>query len=625
MNMKKHTLALITCLAACPAVTVHAQDASFDAQTPDMFRSAPDAPVMAPFWAKRITGYLTTRDGVKLRYSALLPAGKWPFPVIVNYSGYDPGSIGGRSYRQNDSSMSTTLDRSLIAHGYAVVGVNARGTACSEGVFDFLGPDYGRDGRDAIEFIAAQPWSNGAVGMGNWSWAGMSQLATASERPPHLKAIAPGMVLGDPRLDSWAPGGVPAPLFVSNWWQYLHSRWEAARDSAAAEGDQACVDQVAANKLSAEPHALSSFLIRHPLRDDAIAERTLADRTHNITVPVLSMESFQDEAVTSRGGYYQDTLDPAKLWLIQTNGGHDLYDSAVFQETLIAFYDRFVKGEANGFDSRPHVQVWMETTSSDTPGRLNIDAKPGFVIERAAYSVGVTPYVLNLDAGGALTAGADDGDGKPDAYQYPRPGVAVDTDEADTGEDAWSPLDADWRSGTAVYTSSALDRTLVTYGSASADLWISATTSDTDLQVTLTEVRPDGQEMFVQRGWLRLSDRAQDDGRATIVRPFPLDRPETMVAMTPGVPVLGRVELNKFAHSFRTGSRIRIWIDTPSRWGGYGFTPTSAPSTNRVWHDKDHPSRLVLGELVGIEMPMTAPVCGTVLKQPCRIDPLAGE
>jgi predicted acyl esterase len=263
----------------------------------------------------------------------------------------------------------------------------------------------------------------------------------------------------------------------------------------------------------------------------------------------------------------------------------------------------------------------METTSSDTPGQLNIDAKPTFTLERPSYPVAVTPYILNLDRGNALTESS--GSGGPDAYAYPRPGVAVATDEGDTGHDGWSPLEAGWREGVGVYTSPALDRTLVAYGSASADLWVSATTSDTDLQVTLTEVRPDGQEMFVQRGWLRMSDRAQDNGQATLVRPVPLDRPATMVALTPGVPALGRVELNKFAHTFRKGSHIRIWIDTPSRWGGYGFTPVSAPSTNRIWHDDKHPSRLVLGELKQVQVPDVAPKCGTILKQPCRPDPLS--
>jgi uncharacterized protein len=574
----------------------------------------------APFWGQRLTGYLPARDGTQLRYSVLLPKGKGPFPVIVNYSGYDPGSIGGAAYLKNNTTMSVNLDRTLVENGYAVIGVNARGSACSEGVFNFLGPEYGRDGRDIIEFAAAQPWSDGNVGMANWSWAGMSQIATAAERPPHLKAIAPGMVLGDARLDSWAPGGVPAPLFVAGWWEFLHARWDAARESAQAEGDTRCLAQIAQNLKTAEPHALSTVIIQHPLRDAYIEQRHLAGRTANITVPVLSMEAFQDEAVTSREGYYHDTLDPRQLWLVQTNGGHDLYESTRFRTMLVAFFDRFVKGRANGFEKRPHVEVWHEA-SSPVEGRLKAEnVRPRFVLDFPAYPVAVRPVSFALTAGRGLTLGDAAGTGEPDAYQYPRAGQDV---VAEFETDSWGPQPADWREGSVAFTSTPLDRTLLTYGSASADLWVSATATDTDLQVTLTEVRPDGQEVFVQRGWLRMSGRAQDDGRATAVRPFPLDRPETMASLTPEVPVLGRVEINKFSYAFRTGSRLRLWIDTPSRWGSYGFAPHSAPSVNKIWHDAQHPSRLVLGVLDGQRIPADRPACGTMLKQPCRPDPLA--
>jgi len=582
-----------------------------------------DPPVVqhAPFWGKRLTGYLETRDGTRLRYSVLLPKGKGPFPVIVNYSGYDPGAIGGAAYLRDNTAMSVNLDRTLVEHGYAVFGVNARGTACSEGVFDFLGRDYGRDGRDAIEFAAAQPWSIGAVGMANWSWAGMSQIATASERPPHLKAIAPGMVLGDARLDSWAPGGVPAPQFVSGWWEYLHSRWESARQSATAEGDQRCLAQIATNLRTAEPHNLSTVIIQHPLRDDFIEQRHLAARTANIQVPVLSMEAFQDEAVTSREGYYQDTLDPKKLWFVQTNGGHDLYESTRFRATLLAYFDHFVKGLDNGFEARPHVEVWAESSSTGEDHDRVETVRPGFVLHAAQYPLAARPVAFALSSGGRMMDGAA-GSGEPDGYSYPSPGPVVDVAD---DSDSWGPMPSDWRKGSVAYTSPPLRQTSLAYGSASADLWISATATDADVQVTLTEVRPDGQEMFVQRGWLRLSDRAQNDGLSTDLRPFPVDRPETMAALTPDVPVLGRVELNKFAHAFRAGSRIRIWIDTPSAWGGYGFAPASLPSTNRIWHDVAHPSRLVLGVVDGQPVPAERPACGTVLKQPCRPDPLASS
>ena len=57
-------------------------------------------------------------------------------------------------------------------------------------------------------------------------------------------------------------------------------------------------------------------------------------------------------------------------------------------------------------------------------------------------------------------------------------------------------------------------------GSGSADLWIASSETDTDLQVTLTEVRPDGKETYVQSGWLRASKRALDEERSTELQPL---------------------------------------------------------------------------------------------------------
>jgi len=569
------------------------------------------------FWEKREVGYVATRDGVRLRYSLLLPEGEGPFPTIVNYSGYDPGAIGGDAYLDGDTAMSVNLDRSLIENGYAVLGVNARGTGCSEGQFEFLSSDYGRDGYDLIEFAAVQPWSDGNIGMANWSWAGMSQLATASERPPHLKAIAPGMVLGDARLDSWAPGGVPAPAFVADWWDYLHTRWDSVQASAEAEGDDECLAQLAENRDTAETNNLSNIIIRHPLRDAYIEQRNLAARTHRIEVPVLSMTAFQDEAVTSRDGHYQETLDPEQLWLVQTNGGHDLYEATRFREILLSFFDRFVKGQSNGFENRAHLEVWLESSSRGTGHAFQESVRPRFILSSSSYPTEVETTTFYLSESEGLLDGPSLTEGF-DSYQYPIPGVTVNTQWT---EDSWGELPSEWRDGSVAYTSEPLRTDLLTYGAGSVDLWVSSTATDADLQVTLTEVRPDGQEMFVQRGWLRLSNRTLDEHRSTSLRPVLLDQPEKMVALTPGVPTLARVELPKFAHAFREGSRVRLWIDTPSAWGGYGFSPKSLPAENSVWYGGSYLSRLVLGRWPGAEVPSQAPECGTVLKQPCRTDP----
>lgn len=617
--------------AACAMLALAAPGLALaQAQVPVGTGTAPDelAPPVkheAPFFARRITGYLPTRDGTQLRFSALLPKGKGPFPVIVNYSGYDPGSIGGAAYMDDNTAMSVNLDRALVQAGYAVVGVSARGTACSEGQFEFLSMRYGQDGRDAIEWIATQPWANGAVGMANWSWAGMSQIATAAEQSPHLKAIAPGMVLGDARLDSWFIGGIPAPGFVDGWWGYLHSRWDAARESAKAEGDTRCLAQIAQNLQTAEKNRVPSILIRHPVRDDYIEIRNMAARTHQIQVPVFSMEAFQDEAVIAREGYYQETLDPARLWFLQTNGAHDVYVSTRFRRQLIAFFDRFVKGRANGFEATPHVQVWTEATLAGPAQGIFENLTPGVTLKSDVFPLQVTPRAFALDAGGKLVPDAPAGTGQDD-YDYPLRGPAV---QHEFTRDSWEGLKPGWERATLAYATPALAEDFIGYGSGAADLWMAASGADADVQVTLTEVRPDGQEVYVQRGWLRLSDRAQDPARSTPLRPWPLDRPDSMAAMVPGEPALARIEIQKFAHVFRKGSRIRLWIDTPSQFGGNLFAPQSVPTRLTVLHDAAHPSRLMLGQapasaVVGT-IPASAPACGTVLHQPCRADPLAGN
>lgn len=620
-------LCVTPCFGQTPANGAPADDKAQAWGVPPFFNRQTAEPIH-PQWAKRLTGYLQTRDGVSLRYSVLVPRGPGPFPVIINYSGYDPGAIGGFSYLHDDTAMSNGLDASLLNAGYAVMGVNARGTGCSEGEFDFLGPSYGMDGADAVEWAAKQSWSDGSIGMANWSWAGMSQVATASERPAHLKAIAPGMALTDPRLDSWAIGGVPSQGFVTGWWMFLHSRWLTVRRSANDEHDARCVAQVDKNYRTGQTRMvnLPSQFVRHPLRDAWIEERTILNRTGQIEVPVLSMESFQDEATTARAGYYQERLNPDRLWYLQTNGNHDLYESLKFRPILLAFFDRFVKGLHNDFDKRPHVEIWQETYStSKEPGHPHDEqAQPRWSIQRAHFPVAVEPLEFKLAQGNRLLLPDDHEQNAqtvaPDAYRYPMEGPTVDTDSYNP---AWGQLADHWREGSLAYTTAPLKGDLVIYGPASADLWISSTLSDTDVQVTLTEVRADGQERFVQRGWLRMSNHALDPARSTTTRPWPCDTPACIEALNPGDPALGRIELTKVSYAFRSGSRIRIWIDTPSATGLNSFDHSSLISTNEIWHDTAHVSKLVLGQIRDVKVPAPAAPCDAVLMQPCRHDPIA--
>jgi predicted acyl esterase len=313
--------------------------------------------------------------------------------------------------------------------------------------------------------------------------------------------------------------------------------------------------------------------------------------------------------------------------MVQTNGPHDIYESQVFRRTLVGFLDHFVKGLDNGFERGPHLAIWLETGST-VQGRLQLEQSSSrAIITAARYPAAVTPVFYALDADGQLKPAhaGEAGAGRGEQLAYPIPGPTIDADEL---IDRWGTLPEHWHEGSVAYTSPVLEERLLSYGPASADLWVASTGSDADLQATLTEVRPDGQEMFVQRGVLRVSDRAQDDSRSNLLRPYPIDRAETMSTLVPGVPVLARVELTKFAHLFREGSRLRLWIDTPSQYGGNGFAPYSQPSTLTVLHDALHPSRLALGAFDAanepeMKLPAERAACGSLLKQPCRPDPLA--
>ena len=582
-----------------------------------LIAAAPSANAAKLPWAKRYSGYLTAPDGATLHYSVLLPKNHGRFPVIMNYSGYDPGSIGGKAYQAGYTAMWPKLDAALLEAGYAVVGVNIPGTGCSGGPLHFFDSSWGTDGAAAVEWAGTQPWSTGSVGMDNWSFAGLSQIFVAEQDPLHLRAIAPGMVVADPSRDVGYPGGVQNTLFPEAWWLYIRTMWKFAAASAKAEHDTQCLENIARHEAEGEHENPVTLGEEEPF----VTERNVETwrSASKINVPVFSVEDWQDEATGVRGGFYQSQLDPAKTWYLGTNGRHDIYVSSRLRELLIAYFNHFVKGEKNGFEKGPHAWLWQDTSAPGAP--LSNDeqleeARPGWVTTFKHLPIRVTPVTLSLRSQGRLThAPATEGEGA-DSFAYPNPGPAVNADLS-TGEAQWqSNLPAP--GSTPVYTTPALAKDYTTFGPASANLWVSTTTPDADVQVTLTEVRPDGSELYVQRGWLRLSQRAVDAELSSPLSPFHPQTAESVQYMQPGVPALARVELEKFSHTFRAGSSIRIWIDTPSETGEWAFRTLTTPGTVSILHDAAHPSGLVLGLLGSKPAPVAAAACNALVGEPCR-------
>ncbi len=171
----------------------------------------------SPDWGSytRSATYVTMRDGTRIAVDVVLPAGfhgQGPvptrFPVVFRYTPY------GRSFL-NPTTGEVFVDPFFLRYGYALVSADMRGTGASFGWMNLMDPRVRDDGKELVDWIAAQPWSDGNVGMRGGSYEGWSQLAVASKAPKALKAIVPEHAGWDGFIVH--PGGIYSYAFMQIW------------------------------------------------------------------------------------------------------------------------------------------------------------------------------------------------------------------------------------------------------------------------------------------------------------------------------------------------------------------------------------------------------------------------
>lgn len=558
-------------------------------------------------------GYVTVSDGTKLRFHVERPPGDGPFPVILQYDGYSAGSAP-------DFGAQPELRDRLLAKGYAFAGVSIRGTGCSEGAFDLFEPQWWTDGAEVVEWLNARPWAGRGVGMYGYSYPGITQLGVAALRPPALKAIAPASIVWDLYRDVGYPGGIPNAAFASLFSFQQEQPSLSAVPEAGLGGDVPCLANHVVGRATYRPFALEALL--SPFADGPFdyPRRSVGPTADRIEVPALTVDYWQDEQTGSRvGGLLEPggilrTLDPSRTWALWSNGNHDLTpDNPAWLDLSERFFERFLGGKDNGFEQdTPHVQLDHEVRTSNNLPRWR---------QALATLPSPRPATLHLRAGGALLPGApliDEG-----AARYAAPLPSPGTDPLPFMPEL--QLDRLWRTpqapvGRSVFTTPKLGRTVTLMGSASADLHVASTASETDLQVTLSEVRPDGQEVYVQRGWLRVSKRKLDPQRSTPTRPFYTFREADAQPVARGARVLARVEVFPFSHTFRAGSALRLIVDTPmGTTGDWGSLVHPEPGIVSISRSPAAPSKLVVGVLDDAgAVPASLPPCGELRNQPCR-------
>lgn len=599
-------------------------------------------------------GYVEMRDGTLLSANVMLPGPveNGPYPTVVEYSGYSPSDPAN-----------TTFGLLFNTLGYAYVGVNMRGTGCSGGSYRFFEEAQVVDGYDVIEAVAAQDWVlDNEVGMVGISYPGISQLFVASAQPPSLVAITPISVLDDSYRSTLYPGGILNTGFAVSWTQERMNEaqpyGQAWTKERADAGDTICADN---QLLRLQNPDLTAEIDANPFYTadvgDEINPSLFAPR---IEVPVFMAGAWQDEQT---GGHFPALIDDftstPHLYVTMVNGLHTESLSPSVFPRMAEFLSLYVAKKVPDLSALPLVAgplgggIFGTVVPIDATNRFAgfdyADALAAFEAE--------DPFLVLFEQGAA--------DGQPAASPVARWSASFDSwpvasaevtrfllgDEGRLGTDITAtgetPYVADpsavpetfyegsgsgiWRAdvaydwvrnpeGTAaVFTSEPFAEDVVILGPGSADLWITSSAVDTDLEVTISEIRPDGSEVYVQSGWLRASHRALDESASSELTPVHTHLATDAAELVPGEITPVRVDIFPVAHPIRSGSRLRITIDAPGgNRGVWKFRTLSAGENVSIVHDADHPSAIVLPIVRGLDVPRGVPACGALRGQPCR-------
>ena len=619
--------------------------------------------------------YLSTRDGTQLAIDVHTPGGPGPWPTLIEYSGY--------GYATPYGPPQSGLGSYLPLLGYAVVDVNMRGTGCSGGAYTYFEPLQSLDGYDVIETIAHQPWVlRHKVGMLGISYGGISQLFTAATDPPALEAIAPLSVIDSSQTTQY-PGGILNSGFALNWAkervQDARSASPASGQPWAEQriqaGDQTCRRNQAlhgeATDLVAEIHRNAHIV---PAVADPLDPVTFV---HKITSPAFVVCQFTDEQT---GGHCpalaQRMTGTRRTWFTFTNGAHiDSLDPDTLTR-LIDFYDLYVEHIAppvlspalrsqvgsvlyeaemgisgialppdpvqglssyrtalTKFDAEPRIRVMFDNGAGKGPlgtGQPG-DPYPAFEAGFRSFPVpGTRADSWYLGAGGSIST-ASPAHGGADRFTWnPRARAATDLanpSQAESGPGGVWTASPDYRwtynpAGTAAsYVTAPLRSNVVAVGAGAVHVWVKASAPSVDLQATVSEVRPDGKETFVQSGWLRADERALDAQQSTLLEPLPTYEAKDVRPLPAGRYTEVTIPLYYEGHAYRRGSRIRLTISAP---GGdqpiWAFAQTRPSRPAKVWigHSRAMPSRLILPIVASVRVPTGLPPCPGLRGEPCR-------
>lgn len=522
------------------------------------------------------------RDGVRLSTSVYRPEGQGPWPVVLRRTPYGKdtsmwihdGQIERVDLRVED--VARYSDR-----GYVLVLQDTRGRFKSEGTYR---PYEGEieDGYDTVEWVAAQPFSDGKVGMSGASALGIHTNLAAAAAPPHLVAafveVAPRSLFYEGR-------------FIGGAFKWAHGSGWMKRQGLSDEDVRA--------------YAARAVLDERWLASDFVYHR------HNVEIPIYNVGGWYD---AFSNGTIENFMYLQRYGREGAQGRQKLRMGAFGHGPVLAgdieypaepglggtgeeelrWFDHWLKGVDNGITDEPAVSYYAMAAArkgrpSSRNGERTADTWPPPGVHRERYYLG---------AGGSLRRQRPTARSASQGYRFD-PGDPVPTVG---GANLVLPIGPDdqrnvgTRNDYLRFQTEPLTAPLTLAGKVELELYVSTDGPDTDFVAKLVDVHPDGYEALVQDTILRARFR---NGR----------RPYDVEPMEPGRVERLELDLWHTALTFESGHQVALHI-TSSNYPRFDVNPntgealgqsTLAPRTahNTVYFDTAHPSALILPVLPG--------------------------
>lgn len=523
---------------------------------------------------------LTMRDGTRIYTDVFRPVGGGRHPAIVAWSPYGK-EVGGQ--RLDDIEKRAGIPKNVlselekfegadpafwVAQGYVVLNPDPRGAGHSQGNISYWGRQLAEDGYDFIEWAAKQPWCSGKIGMAGNSWLTVSQWFIAAEQPPHLAAIAPWEGFCDHYEEPGTRGGIPEPGFP-----------EVIIKTFAGE-----------HWIEDQPRMIATHLTK-----DEYWRGMAADLTR-IHIPAYVVASYTNAVHThgSFAGFMGIASKDKWLRVNNTNEWFDFYTPR-YRAELLAFFDRFLKGKANGFEQTPRVRYCI----LDAGGKTEEVEKPA----QNWPLPGTTYQRLHLGAQGTLLTSAP-------------------------GEETQASYNS--QSGSLTFTY-AVPRDMDLVGYMRARLWVQAPDADDmDLEVLVEKVSAQGEKLTrpipeyispaaIANGRLRVSMRELDPRRTTAIEPFyTYTHPQKL---RPGEIVPVDIAIWPMGEHYRAGEKLQLTIHgvkiVPTTFEmGFGKAPVEIPQQGFTY-DPKHPVPM---ETLGGNVPVPADIQAATVPTPVSVN-----